>query len=68
MYNDEFLQHIIHKYGVNTATMFCKIESEKYEKTINIKRFSDPIERSEMEYERTWWSQRAEKLKNNEPC
>lgn len=68
MYNDQFLQFIIDKYGVNYATMYCEIESEKYEKTMAAKIFTDPIDRLEMEYERNWWRERAEHLKNNEPC
>ena len=68
MYNDEFLQHIIHKYGVNYATVYCEIESEKYEKTMTAKIFTDPIDKLEMEYERNWWAERAERLKNGEKC
>ncbi len=68
MYNDQFLQYVIHKYGMNYAISFCEIESEKYEKTIEAKIFADPIDKLEMVYEKDWWKERAERLKNNEPC
>lgn len=68
MYNDEFLQHIIHKYGVGYAAIYCEIESEKYNKTMTAKVFTDPIDHMELQYERDWWAERAERLKNNEPC
>jgi hypothetical protein len=68
MYNDEFLQHIIHTYGVKYATVFCEIESQKYDKTIEAKVFTDPIDKLELEYERNWWKERAERLKNDQPC
>jgi hypothetical protein len=28
----------------------------------------DAISVSEIKYERDWWAERAERLKNNEPC
>lgn len=68
MYNDSILQDFLHKYGVNKAITFCEMESEKYSKTMEAKVFTDPIDCWEMQYERDWWSERAERLKNNEPC
>jgi len=68
MYNDQFLQYVIHKYGMDYAISFCEIEGEKYEKTIEAKIFTDPIDKLEMVYEKNWWKERAERLKNNEPC
>jgi len=68
MYNDTLLQEFLHKYGVNKSITFCEMESEKYSKTLESKVFTDPIDHMEMQYERDWWSEHADRLKNNEPC
>lgn len=68
MYNEEFLQDVIYKHGIEHAILFCQLESDKYNKTIEAKVFTDPIDHMELQYERDWWAERAERLKNNEPC
>lgn len=68
MYNEEFLQDVIWKHGINQAIIFCQLESDKYNKQFNEMKAGDPIVHQELQYERDWWAERAEKLKNDEPC
>jgi len=68
MYNEEFLQDVIWNHGINQAIIFCQLESDKYNKQFNEMTAGDPIAHQELQYERDWWAERAEKLKNNEPC
>lgn len=68
MYNEDILQSILYKHGIDKAILFCEMESDKYVKTLEAQIFTDPIDAAEMQYERDWWAERAERLKNNEPC
>ena len=68
MLNEQFLQEVIWTHGVEKAIIFCQLESDKYNKMFNETVAGDPIEHQEMQYERDWWAERAEKLKNDESC
>jgi hypothetical protein len=68
MYNEQFLQDVIWKHGIDQAIIFCQLESDKYNKQFNEMKAGDPIAHQELQYERDWWAERAEKLKNDEPC
>lgn len=68
MYNEEFLQNILHEKGVEQAIIFCELESKKYDMLFDEMDMGDSISISEIKYERDWWAERAERLKNNEPC
>ena len=68
MYNEEFLQDVIWKHGIDQAIIFCQLESDKYNIQFNEMKAGDPIAHQELQYERDWWAERAEKLKNDEPC
>jgi len=65
MYNEIFLQKVISEYGVDQAIIFCQIESEKCDALFNEMDMGDLLEPSDVKYERDWWKERAEKLKNN---
>ena len=67
MYNEDFVQSIIEKYGRQQALIFCQLEGEKNE--IIVKEFKNMKNISydqylDFDYERRWWTSRAEKLKN----
>lgn len=68
MYNEDFLQDIIYNHGVEQAIIYCRIESDRYNKQFNEITAGDPIVHQELQYERDWWAERAEKLKNGEKC
>ena len=68
MYNEEFLQKVLHEHGVKQAIIFCELESKKYSMMYDNVDFGDNISISELEYERDWWAERAERLKNDQPC
>jgi len=68
MYNEEFLQKVLYEYGLHQAIIFCQLESEKYDAQYKEMDMGDAISVSEIKYERDWWAERAERLKNNEPC
>jgi hypothetical protein len=68
MYNEVFLQKVIKECGVEQAFIFCQLESEKYSAQYEEMDMGDAISVSEIKYERDWWAERAERLKNNEPC
>ena len=68
MYNEEFLQKVLHEHGVDQAIIFCQLESEKYNAQYEEMDMGDALSISEIKYERDWWAERAERLKNNEPC
>ena len=67
MYNEDFVQRIISERGREAALIYCELEAErndlsvreyKYMKTIPYDQYMDS------DYERNWWKNRAEKLKN----
>jgi len=68
MFNEDFLQDVIYNHGVTQAIIYCEINSDKYNKLFNEMVVGDPIEHQELQYERDWWAERAEKLKNGEKC
>lgn len=68
MYNEEFLQGVIWEHGVEQAIIYCQVTSSRYGKLFTETVSSDPIAHQELQYERDWWAERAERLKNNEPC
>lgn len=68
MFNEDFLQDVIYNHGVTQAIIYCEINSDKYNKLFNETVVGDPIAHQELQYERDWWGERAEKLKNGEKC
>jgi len=68
MFNEDFVKDVINNHGVNQAIIYCEINSDKYNKLFNEMIAGDPIDHQELQYERDWWAERAERLKNNEPC
>lgn len=69
MYNEDFLQDVLWNHGTEQAIVYCQIESKKYERMAKeTAHINDPLYRQELEYERDWWAQRADKLINDEPC
>jgi len=69
MYNEDFLQDVLWTHGVKQAIIYCQIESDRYDKLFKeTENISDILYRQELKYERDWWAQRAEKLKNDEGC
>ena len=68
MYNEEFLQKILHEDGVEKAIIFCEIESKKCQGILDNSRIDNPIDAMELSYERDWWAERANRLKNDQPC
>jgi L-rhamnose mutarotase len=68
MYNEEFLQKVIKECGVEQASIFCQLESEKCNAQYEEMDMGDAISISEIKYERDWWAERAKSLKNNKTC
>ena len=68
MYNEEFLQKVIKECGVEQASIFCQLESEKCNAQYEEMDMGDAISISEIKYERDWWAERAKSLKNNKIC
>jgi len=68
MYNEDFLQKVIYERGMDEAIIFCQIESEKFDKEWREYIGKDPIALQELQYERDWWAERAQRLKNDESC
>ena len=68
MYNEEFLQKVIKECGVEQASIFCQLESEKCNAQYEEMDMGYAISISEIKYERDWWAERAKSLKNNETC
>jgi len=69
MYNEDFVQMIIDKHGREQALIFCELEAEKNDlivrefkqmKNISYDHYMD------YDYERSWWKERAVKLKNQQ--
>jgi hypothetical protein len=67
MYNEDFVQKIITERGREAALIYCELEAErndlivreyKHMKTLPYDQYMD------CDYERSWWTKRAEKLKN----
>jgi hypothetical protein len=69
MYNEDFLQDVLWTHGVKQAIIYCELESDRYDRMFKEMTYiNDPLHRQELQYERDWWGQRAEKLKNDEGC
>jgi hypothetical protein len=68
MYNEDFVQKIIAEHGREQALIFCQLEGERNE--IIVREYEEignlPYDQYlDHDYERNWWSKRAEKLKNS---
>ena len=55
MYNQEILQKIISKFGIEKSTQFCEIAALFYDIKYNACKNRDAL--NEFDYERDWWNE-----------
>lgn len=67
MYNKEILDRLVEYYGEDKAIIFCEMEANRIDQVAkNAKKEAkiETIEYSELLYDRDWWAEHADKLKN----
>lgn len=67
MYNEDFVQKIISERGREAALIYCELEAERNDILVREYKYIKTLRDDEFmncDYERQWWSLRAEKLKN----
>ena len=67
MYNEDFVQKIITERGREAALIYCELEAERNDILVREYKYIKTLRDDEYmncDYERQWWSLRAEKLKN----
>lgn len=67
MYNEDFVQKIIAERGREAALIYCELEAERNDILVREYKYIKTLKDDECidcDYERQWWSLRAEKLKN----
>lgn len=60
MYNQQILDLIVEKYGVEKSALFCEIAAMMYDIKYNAAKEFQPL--SEYDFERTWWIEASLKL------
>jgi hypothetical protein len=66
MYNNEILDHLITKYGIDDVIKFCDMESEKNDllaQSVNKNYPENYPEPNEWGFERDWWAESGKQLK-----
>lgn len=64
MYNKEIIDELIHRFGIESTILFCKMESVKNEllwEDCKNKKIA-PGECVEFDFERDWWKSEGELL------
>jgi hypothetical protein len=61
MYNQEILDLIVKKYGVEKSALFCEIAAMMYDIKYNASKQFEPLD--EYDFERNWWLESSLNLK-----
>lgn len=62
MYNKEILDTLIREFGIQSAIIYCKMESRKSQLMLDDSKRRGQIGSSEWEHERDWWKENENQL------